>query len=519
MGCREAVFLGFVFLFSGGTLLSSSVNITTNEPVNQTPAEQVTTSPQQARGHQSETSTPGRPRVSPLSYRLRSYQLRGPGGGSHRPELPLPPHVLQQTLTHSVLMDPRSLEATRLTSEQLERKEERLLHPGPDLNPPLPQGTKVQVKFEQRVPVSAKSVSVHCGERKVIVEVDRNFLGNGQLVRPTDVTLGGCSAVDDSGLVLHFHAEVHGCGSTLKMTDQELVYTFTLKYTPAPISNTFILKTNPSQVEIQCLYPRRHQVSSSGMAPTWNQFVSDIAANQRLRFSLRFMTDDWQIQRPSNVHFLSEVMHIEASVLQGHHVPLSVYVDSCVTTVSPDPASDPKYSFISDYGCFTDAKLTGAKSYFMQRSQEDKLHFQLKAFRFFHDDAKSFYITCHLKATLASVPIGPQRKACSYMTEAKRWVASDGDNRVCSCCETSCSEQRRKRSLASDDGTLEWEGTAALGPILLEERLQVSEVLPEIHSLPHAREVAQPGPTHTPHTPPSKVFYICPTDLPALRNF
>lgn len=35
-----------------------------------------------------------------------------------------------------------------------------------------------------------------------------------------------------------------------------------------------------------------------------------------------------------------------------------------------------------------------------------------------------------------------------------RWVASGGDNKVCSCCETSCSEQRRKRSLGPDAGTV-----------------------------------------------------------------
>lgn len=35
-----------------------------------------------------------------------------------------------------------------------------------------------------------------------------------------------------------------------------------------------------------------------------------------------------------------------------------------------------------------------------------------------------------------------------------RWVASGGDNKVCSCCETSCGTQRWKRSLAANDGTV-----------------------------------------------------------------
>lgn len=38
---------------------------------------------------------------------------------------------------------------------------------------------QVQGKFEQRVPVQADSVLVHCGEAKVTVQVKQNFLGNG----------------------------------------------------------------------------------------------------------------------------------------------------------------------------------------------------------------------------------------------------------------------------------------------------------------------------------------------------
>lgn len=47
------------------------------------------------------------------------------------------------------------------------------------------------------------------------------------------------------------------------------------------------------------------------------------------------------------------------------------------------------FSFFFHIRCLSDAKLTGAKSYFMQRSQEDKLNFQLKAFRFHQDHRNS----------------------------------------------------------------------------------------------------------------------------------
>lgn len=39
------------------------------------------------------------------------------------------------------------------------------------------------------------------------------FLGNGQLIWPGDLTLGGCSALSITGDVLLFQAELQSCGS------------------------------------------------------------------------------------------------------------------------------------------------------------------------------------------------------------------------------------------------------------------------------------------------------------------
>ncbi|XP_071320683.1 zona pellucida sperm-binding protein 3-like [Trachinotus anak] len=486
MGLGEAVLLGSVLLFSCGNLCVASrnwLNFSTNETLNQIPQEEVTASLQlprspQTADHQSNRTEQGDPVRSPVSYRLRSYQLRNPAVSKQSPAQPL----AEQTQT---FQNHERSEARKLTSEQLEPRETALaqeLLKGPNLHPPVKQESKVRVKIEQRVPVPADSVAVRCGEGGVTVEVKQNFLGNGQLIRPSDLTLGGCAALDAADHILHFQTELQGCGSTMTMTQDALIYSFSLMYSPTPIGNTFILRTGQAEVVIECHYQRRHYVSSNAMRPTWKLFASNMLAEQQLHFSLRLMTEDWQSQRPSSVYFLSDVMHIEAAVLQGHHAPLRVYVDSCVATVNPDPRSQPRYPFISNHGCLTDAKLTGAKSYFMQRSQEDKLHFLLKAFRFHQDHRNALYITCHLKATTLSVPIDSQHKACSFLTEANRWVASGGDNKVCGCCESSCSEQRWKRSLAADDGLpsdLQWEGTAALGPILLEELTEVSELPPE----------------------------------------
>uniref|UniRef100_H3CH89 Zona pellucida sperm-binding protein 3 n=1 Tax=Tetraodon nigroviridis TaxID=99883 RepID=H3CH89_TETNG len=330
--------------------------------------------------------------------------------------------------------------------------------------------SQVRVITDHRVPVPASSVAAHCREEDVLVAVKQDFLGNGQLIHPTDLTLGGCVARPASDRILGFQTELHGCNSTSWMTEDALVYSFLLVYLPTPIGNTVILKTNPAEVLIECLYQRRHYVSSNALRPTWMTFAAMMQAEKQQHFSLRLTTEDWQSPRQSNVFFLSDVIRIEAAVLRGFHVPLRIYVDSCAATVGPNPDSQPRYPFIANHGCLNDSKQTGAKSVFLQRSQEDKLQFQLKAFRFHQNQPgnNSIYITCHLKAMTLSAPVDSQHKACSFLTEASRWVASDGDNVVCRCCETSCDERKRKRRLAADVVS-QWEGRASLEVILLEE--------------------------------------------------
>ncbi|XP_057685485.1 zona pellucida sperm-binding protein 3-like isoform X1 [Corythoichthys intestinalis] len=403
---------------------------------------------QQTTFGQSNRTEPSQWGNSAVSRRIRIHQLKRPAVEERVQILPTPePDVQDEVLKIAIQ--------------------------GPDLDPPVEPDPKMAVDFEQRVPKPADSLAVQCGEGEVIVEVKQNFFGNGQLIRPSDLTLGGCGLLRQDDRVLLFRTELHGCGGTAKMTDEALIYTFSLAYSPTPVGDSLVFKTNPSEVQIECHYPRKHYVSSHAVMPHWQQFASSLLTEQQLRFSLRLLTEDHQSQRSTGVYLVGEMIHLEASVLQGYHIPLRVYVDSCVVTLSAAPNSQPAYTFIDNHGCLKDAKLTGAKSYFMQRSSEDKLAFQVKAFNFQKDGRNSLYITCRLTATVLSVPISSRHKACSFLVEANRWVASGGDNKVCSCCESSCSEQRWKRNLREDAAGLQphiqWEGSAILGPIRVKE--------------------------------------------------
>ncbi|KAK6309745.1 hypothetical protein J4Q44_G00196260 [Coregonus suidteri] len=332
--------------------------------------------------------------------------------------------------------------------------------------PPDPQSVG---KVVLTTPELVRSVGARCGESRVWVEAKLDLFGTGQLVKAEDVSLGGCvsTELDLSAQVLLFESELHTCGSVLTMTEDYLVYTFTLIYTPTPEGASSIVRTNDATVCIECHYLRRLNVSSNALRPTWLPYGATKVAEDSLSFTLALMNDDWQYERSSNVYFLGDIIYLAASVQQYHHVPLRVFVDSCVATLVPDDNSAPIYDFIQNHGCVTDALQTGSVSQFLVRTQLDRLHLQLEAFRFQQQTSPNIYITCRLKATVATAPLDMEHKACSFALGSNRWVGADGDDAVCGCCQTSCG-QRKGRSLPSDTD-VEWEEDAILGPIFIQD--------------------------------------------------
>uniref|UniRef100_A0A8C7HKC9 Zona pellucida sperm-binding protein 3 n=1 Tax=Oncorhynchus kisutch TaxID=8019 RepID=A0A8C7HKC9_ONCKI len=276
----------------------------------------------------------------------------------------------------------------------------------------------------------------------VRVNVKQDLLGIGRLIQPQRITLGGCAATEEDAdaHVITFESELHGCGSELTVCH---IY----------------LKTSAAMVDIECHYLSKAIVSNA-LKPTWIPNISNMVPEELLYFSLRFMTADWQFERPSNHYYLGDIINMEASVMPYHHVPLRVFVDRCVATLAPDVHIIPRYSFIEDHGCLVDAKLTGSSSQFLSRSQDDKIQFQLESFRFQpQNDSQQLYITCHLKASAASSPIDAENKACSF---TDGWKAAGGDDLVCGCCDFRCAV--RKAGDLDSDSDLRWEGKATLGP-------------------------------------------------------
>ncbi|XP_075945982.1 zona pellucida sperm-binding protein 3-like [Anarhichas minor] len=359
----------------------------------------------------------------------------------------------------------------------------------------------VDVPFELRHPVPAATVAVDCREKITHVEVKKDLFGTGQYINPADLTLGNCGAVgeDNNAQVLIYEAELQECLSSLAMTEDSLIYTFMLNYVPRPLGGSPVVRTSQAAVIVECHYPRKHNVSSLGLDPQWIPFSAVKVAEEFLYFTLKLMTDNWQYERPSYQYYLGDVINIQAVVKQYFHVPLRVYVDSCVATLSPDMSSSPRYAFIDHNGCLLDGRITGSGSRFTSRSADNALQFQLEAFKFQGSDSGMLYITCHLKATCATHLIDESHRACSWNNG---WMEASGINGVCGSCEVpglghphtstgtgigtgtgtgsgtgtgtgtgSWLTPGRKVRDVSESEVVEWEGDVTLGPIPISERM------------------------------------------------
>ncbi|XP_044129758.1 zona pellucida sperm-binding protein 3-like [Bufo gargarizans] len=326
-------------------------------------------------------------------------------------------------------------------------------------------------------------VRVQCAEDSMVVTVERDFYGNGRLVNPSDLVLGTCTASSQASVTtVVFQIALQECGSNLEMTSDILIYKINLSYNPTTSPNVPIIRSNPAVVPIWCYYPRFGNVSSNAIKPTWAPFSTTVSSEERLSFSLTLMTEDWSAPRQSLVYQLGEIFYIEAFVDIKNHVPMMLFVDSCVATLTPDETSNPHYDIIAYNGCLIDGMLEESSSAFgSPRPEANKLQFTVDAFRFINSDLSMIYITCHLRAADINQTPGPMNKACSYNKATSSWSPVEGPSVNCQCCNTgNCAtvgsrrtawgpQPARSRGVGKRDvgSNLEKYTLARLGPLLV----------------------------------------------------
>ncbi|XP_066485267.1 zona pellucida sperm-binding protein 3-like [Tiliqua scincoides] len=273
----------------------------------------------------------------------------------------------------------------------------------------------------------------------MVVMVHRDLFGTGHLVQVAELSLGpkACSytSLSISGKVIIFEVGLHECGIKLQMTPDSLNYHTSLHYNPRLASNPIIVRNSPAEIPIVCRFPRKDNVSSHAIEPTWMPFSLTMSAEGKLQFSLRLMTDDWSAERTSRGYQLGDELHVQADIYSDNHIPLRLYVDSCMATQTPDSDSTPRYTILDYHGCLVDGREHDVASAFrIPRPRPETLQFSVDAFRF-TGDSSLIYIVCSLK--VAGVDKEPDRlsKACSYSTPRNSWIPVEGSKDICNCCE------------------------------------------------------------------------------------
>uniref|UniRef100_A0A8C9NTF4 ZP domain-containing protein n=1 Tax=Serinus canaria TaxID=9135 RepID=A0A8C9NTF4_SERCA len=139
----------------------------------------------------------------------------------------------------------------------------------------------------------------------------------------------------------------------------------------------------------------------------------------------RGFPEDWSSERDLSAFRLGDVLNIQAEVGAHSHVPLRLFVDSCVASLGPGAGTEPHYAIIDFNGCLVDGRSDATSSAFVTpRPRQDVLRFQIDAFRFAGDPRDT-----PLPDAL--------NKACSF---------SKGTRDICSCCELGNCGQRGLRA-------------------------------------------------------------------------
>ncbi|KAI4800583.1 hypothetical protein KUCAC02_009577 [Chaenocephalus aceratus] len=293
-----------------------------------------------------------------------------------------------------------------------------------------------QQKSPAEEPQQVNTVRVTCHPDSLEIVIKADMFAVGAPVDGDELRLGVetnnqyCRATASSADEYSISVGLVECGTRHWVTEDSLIYTNLLIYSPEA-SPYGVVRMDEAVIPIECHYERKYSLSSSSLMPTWIPFMSTQAAVEMLQFNLRIMTSDWQYKRGSNVFHIGEPISIEASVRIGHHIGLRVFVSSCVATLSPDMHSSPRHAFIEN-GCFVDSQLLGSRSQFLARTQDDKLHMSIDAFRFYNEDRGELYITCHLNAVPINKADAPN-KACTFVNG--RWRSADGNDYLCGQCK------------------------------------------------------------------------------------
>ncbi|XP_059891403.1 zona pellucida sperm-binding protein 3-like isoform X2 [Gadus macrocephalus] len=303
-------------------------------------------------------------------------------------------------------------------------------------------------------------LEIKCEETKMRISAKREFffgnripflrkclqLGDNAPNESCRATWSGPGPGPESEMVID--ARLRECGTESTVDGDWLIYYNHLVLCPAVPSTTrgsLMLNHVTTLIPVECHYKRRQMVSGQPLTPKWLPMTATTSAYGLLHFSLRTMTG-FTAPRSSSTNQQGESVILEAGVEAPQHTSLRVYVDHCVASSSREPLESPGYEFINNHGCLMDSLVPGSSSAFLPRRRDDRLLFSIPTFPFLHDSGIQMYISCHLRATLATKAPDSRNKACFFHSPTFSWCPAEGSVEICACCNSNnCSDAESER--------------------------------------------------------------------------
>ncbi|XP_039628188.1 zona pellucida sperm-binding protein 3-like [Polypterus senegalus] len=304
-------------------------------------------------------------------------------------------------------------------------------------------------------------VSVQCFSDYVAVDVPLNSFAFP--INKDGLLLGSCpmSSFDPQNNIVTFVRGLLDCRFSRLVTPSQLLYSVELTYnwTGSP-SSAF-------PVSIDCLFNKSASWTPLMPLPAGG-YASGVG---HLDFTMLIVNSDYTEASPSTTFFLGDPINLAASVDQYGHMPLSIFMDSCVAATTPVLAnSSLVYPLINNHGCLIDG--LNADSYFHRRVATSELYATIRAFRFTNVSSE-VYIHCSLIAW-DPAQLDVTKKACSYNHLTQGWEALDtpGTNSVCSCCSSVCTTRKRR------DAGKGLKKEVVVGPLIIIPRVPVTDSIP-----------------------------------------
>ncbi|KAM8846642.1 uncharacterized protein ACB058_012914 [Synchiropus picturatus] len=279
-----------------------------------------------------------------------------------------------------------------------------------------------------------RAVEVWCGTDRVTVRVDRLQVNAWSA---TVFRVGSCQADLVSSRFLFFYFRPAECGGRSQVVGGQLVYTHILSSTPPLSPESPLIRAVALHLPIHCYYNRFHYSYQVGYRPMVQQATFLRSMKSKLRFSLVVSNAQWEPLPPGHWFHLGEPVFFVAeakTLLPGERL----YVDSCFITSSKDPNLGLKVDIITNYGCMTDSRREGSRSWIWSGGGS-VVKFSVDTF-LFSPVSQVLFLHCFMSVDVAT---SQKSKFCNYNLSSGRWEELHTSTSVCACCDFKCADSEK----------------------------------------------------------------------------